>query len=268
MASTKQSMALIFYVLLPVNSAAPSHQDAEQVYVLTQPEHTMEQVEKAYAALPPLRYVPPSTRWQFLPKTAAALAREGGSLRVVMLGDSIVNDTSRSRWDDVLQMQYPKAKIVKTTCVRGSTGCWWFKTPERVKRYVLDFKPDLLIIGGISHRNDIDSVKELITRVRERSNCDVLLMTPVFGQMDPRDDKQWQEVAHPAASDYRARLVALAGGLKTGLVDMTEAWGSYVRGSGKDLNWFKRDAAHANERGEQVIGRILATHLSPPLPAK
>ncbi len=263
-----RSLALILFVSLTVTSVARSQQDAEQVYVLSRPERTMEQVEKAYAAIPPLRYTPPSTRWQFLPRTATALAREGGSLRVVMLGDSIVNDTSRSRWDDVLQVHYPKVKIVKTTCVRGGTGCWWFKTPERVKRYVSDFKPDLLIIGGISHRDDIDSVKELITRVREHSPCDVLLMTPVFGQMDPRDDKQWKQVEHPAANDYRARLIALASELKTGLVNMTEAWGCYVRGSGKDLNWFKRDEVHANERGEQVIGRILAAHLAPPLPGK
>ena len=45
---------------------------------------------------------------------------------------------------------------------------------------------------------------------------------------------------------------------------MTDAWGRYVRASGKDLNWFKRDEVHANERGEQVIGRILAAHLAPP----
>ena len=268
MAMTTRSLALILLFLLTVNLAARSQQDAEQVYVLTRPEHTMEQVQKAYAEIPPLRYAPPSTRWQFLPRTVAALAGEGGTLRVVMLGDSIVNDTSRSRWDDVLQASYPKVKIVKTTCVRGGTGCWWFKTPERVKRYVLDFKPDLLILGGISHRDDVDSVKELITRVREHSNCDVLLMTPVFGQMDPRHDKQWKQIEHPAANDYRARLIALAGEMKTGLVDMTDAWARYVRGSGKDLNWFKRDEVHANERGEQVIGRILAAHLSPPLSAK
>src|SRR5947209_16280033 len=100
MATTTRPPALILFVLLTVTSTARSQQDAEQVYVLTRPEHTMEQVEKAYAVIPPLRYSAPSTRWQFLPRTATALAREGGSLQVVMLGDSIVNDTSRSRWDD------------------------------------------------------------------------------------------------------------------------------------------------------------------------
>jgi hypothetical protein len=102
----------------------------------------------------------------------------------------------------VFQASYPKVKIVKTTCVRGGTGCWW------------------------------------------------------------------KQVEHPAANDYRARLIALAGELNTGLVDMTDAWTRYVRSTGKDLSWFKRDEVHANERGEQVIGRILAAHLAPPLPGK
>ena len=38
-------------------------------------------------------------------------------------------------------------------------------------------------------------------------------------------------------------------------------WGRYIRESGKDLNWFKRDSIHANIRGEQILGRILAAHL-------
>ena len=49
---------------------------------------------------------------------------------------------------------------------------------------------------------------------------------------------------------------------------MTDAWARYVRSAGKDLDWFKRDEVHANERGEQVIGRILGAHLTPLSPAK
>jgi hypothetical protein len=145
---TKRSLAVMPLVLLTVTTAARSQPDAEQVYVLTAPEHTMEQVQKA------------------------------------------------------------------------------------------------------------------------SSPRDVLLMTAAFGQMDPRDDKQWKEVEHPGPNDYRARLIAQAGELKTGLVDMTDDWGRYVRGSGKDLHWFKRDEVHANERGEKIIGRTLAAHLAPPLPGK
>ena len=34
-----------------------------------------------------------------------------------------------------------------------------------MKRYVLDLNPDLLIIGGISHRDDVDSIREVIRGV-------------------------------------------------------------------------------------------------------
>jgi len=44
------------------------------------------------------------------------------------------------------------------------------------------------------------------------------------------------------------------------------AWAGYIRKSGKDLDWFKRDPIHANERGEQILGRILESYFSLPDP--
>ena len=58
----------------------------------------------------------------------------------------------------------------------------------------------------------------------------------------------------------------VAAELKTGFCDLRRAWGQYVRDSGKDVKWFKRDVLHANERGEQSVGRILARFLSPDSP--
>jgi hypothetical protein len=236
--------------------------DADGAYVITRPERTLEQVEEAYAQMPPVRYTPAANRWENLPRTRSILAKGDGELRVVMLGDSIVNDTSRSSWELVLQKNYPKLKITRIACVRGSTGCWWYKEDGRVNRYVLDYRPDLLIIGGISQRDDIDSIRDVIEQVRKGSQCDVLLMTGAFGAMDPRDDKQWQEKIDPVGRDYRARLFRLSQELKTGFIDMSAIWGRYIRGSGKDLDWFKRDAIHANIRGEQILGRILVAHLT------
>lgn len=42
-------------------------------------------------------------------------------------------------------------------------------------------------------------------------------------------------------------------------------WGKYIRESGKDVSWFERDPIHANFRGEQILGHILAAHLGPPV---
>jgi hypothetical protein len=54
-----RSLVLILFVSWAVTSTARSRQNAEQVYVLTRPEHTMEQVETAYAAIPPVTVLSP-----------------------------------------------------------------------------------------------------------------------------------------------------------------------------------------------------------------
>ena len=96
-------------------------------------------MQNAYAQIPPVQYSPPVERWEKLPKTRKLLT-EGGTLHVVMLGDSIVNDTSRSCWNFIVERRQPKCQIEKITCVRGSTGCWWYKEPGRVQKYVLDLQ--------------------------------------------------------------------------------------------------------------------------------
>ena len=255
-------MIAISYLAGPLLAA----RDENDVYVLTRPERTAEQIDAAYAQMPPVKYEPPAGRWGRLPRTRSILRKGADDLRVVMLGDSIVNDTSRSGWEIVLGHQYPGLKITKITCVRGSTGCWWYKEPGRVKRYVLDHRPDLLVVGGISQRDDVDSIRDVIEQVRRGPPCDVLLMTGAFGTVDPRDDRQWTFDVDPRGNDYRARLRRLADETNCGFLDMTAHWGRYVRESGKQLDWFKRDPVHANERGEQILGRILAAHLAPPVP--
>ena len=234
--------------------------------MLRAPEHTRQEVEKAYSEMPPVEYRPPADRWKNLPITASALGKGEGILRIVMLGDSIVNDTSRSRWDDLLRRDYARCRIDRTTCVRGGTGCWWYKEASRLKRYVLDLNPDLLIIGGISHKDDVNSIREVIRGVRQARPCDILLMTGAFGTIDPRDDAQWRPEIDPKGTDYRARLKRLADEEKAGFLDMTGAWGRCIRASGQDPNWFKRDPIHANIRGEQILGHILEAHLAPPVP--
>jgi len=231
-------------------------------YILTKPERSLEDIDKIYASMPPVKYSPPADRWQHIERTKKAL-EEGGKLRIVMLGDSIVNDTSRSGWTLLLGRRYPRVTIETVTSVRGSTGCWWYKEDGRLKKYVLDQKPDLLIIGGISQRDDIDSIRTVIEKVRAGSKAEILLMTGAFGDVDPRDDKKWSFAIDPAGKDYRARLKRLAEEVKTAFIDMHDLWGKYVRNSGKDLGWFKRDPIHANEKGEQILGRLLEQHFAP-----
>lgn len=164
---------------------------ADDVYVTEKPERTDETVLAAAKEMKPLDFTPAPDRWENLPITAKRLA-EGGELNVVMLGDSIVNDTARSNWTAFVQPLYPKCKIHVTLVVRGSTGCWWYREDGRVDRYVLPYHPDLLIIGGISQRHDIDAIRDVIQQVRAKRPCDVLLLSPAFGFTDPNDPTQWR----------------------------------------------------------------------------
>lgn len=253
--------SITLMALLSVMGIAPAAAP-DGSYILRQNERTLEQIEAAYAQMPAVCYCPPADRWDKLPRTKERLT-QGGTLRVVMLGDSIVNDTSRSAWDLVLMQRYPGCKIEKVTCVRGSTGCWWYKEPGRVQKFVLDHDPDLVIIGGISQRDDIASMRDVIEQIRSKSSPDILLMSGAFGSVDPYDQQQWRRIIDPDHySAYREGLEALSQELGTGFLDMEAHWAIYLRNTGKELDSFKRDPVHANAQGEQILGRILANHLS------
>ncbi len=254
--------SLTSLIALILCSASFGQRDEDNAFTLTKTprNRSLKMIDDVYSKMTPLKYEPAKDRWKSLPITAKILGKSKGELRVVMLGDSIVNDTSRSLWDQLVQRRHPDNKITKITCVRGSTGCWWYKEEGRVKRYVLDHEPDLLIIGGISQRNDLDSIRSVIKQVRAARECDILLMSGAFGRVDPGKEGQWSYEIKP--DTYRAHLQKLAKEMDCAFLDMRAHWGKYIRESKKDLDWFKRDVVHANQRGEQIIGRILAGYLT------
>ena len=230
-------------------------------------ERTLEQIQNAYARIRPVQYSPPVERWENLPKTRKLLT-EGGTLHVVMLGDSVVNDTSRSCWNLIVERRHPKCQIEKITCVRGSTGWWWYKEPSRVQKYVLDHKPDLVIIGGISHRNDIESIRDVIRQIREASQPDLLLMTGAFGWVNRRD-KYFINEDGVHGTPYNKALEKLAGEVGAAFLDMETAWDNYITQVAKlDISSFIPDGIHANPQGEQILGHILANYLSYPPTAR
>lgn len=243
-------------LLLETAAAQFEMKKVEDGTVMRGNRRTLEEIDGIYAGMLPVKYEPPAGRLSRLPRTRRIL-REGGTWTVVMLGDSIINDTSRSAWDLLVARRHPDVRIEKITSVRGSTGCWWYKEPGRVKAFVLDHDPDVVIIGGISQKDDVDSIREVIRQIREASQADVVLMTGPFGRVDPKDDAGWREIVNPKKESYAARLRALAAETKAEFIDLQQAWGRYVRGSGQPVGLFKRDVVHANERGEQILGRIL-----------
>ncbi len=223
----------------------------------------LERLDAIYATMDPVTFQPPADRWRHLPKTMARLA-DGPELTIVMLGDSIINDTAHSEYQHLLMRRYPKCQIKVVRSVRGSTGCWWYKDENRVQSYVLDHQPDLLMIGGISQRDDTESIRAVIQQVRAaRPGLEILLMTGAVGSSDPRTDPAWTEEVPEEGESYRTRLRRLAREENCEYLDMTGPWGRYIRDSRHALGSFKRDVVHANDRGKQVLGRILDAYFTP-----
>ena len=67
----------------------------------------------------------------------------------------------------------------------------------------------------------------------------------------------------PEGNDYRAQLLRLASEEGCEFLDMTGPWWQYVQDSGKTYGWFRGDAVHANERGTQILARILERYFAP-----
>jgi lysophospholipase L1-like esterase len=119
------------------------------------------------------------------------------------------------------------------------------------------------MIGGISQRNDVDSIREVIHQVRAKQQPEILLMTPAFGFEESDFIKEWTYSIKPDGTGYRARLQRLAADEKCEFVDMTGPWWQYVLDSGKTYGWFRGDDVHANERGTQILARILEKYFAP-----
>ncbi|NQT54255.1 SGNH/GDSL hydrolase family protein, partial [bacterium] len=217
----------------------------------------LKRIDAIYAAMDPIAYKPPKGRFANIPKTMGKL-RDGGELRMVLLGDSIMGNTSASSFELLLMRKYPKCKVIKISSLRSSTGCTYYQDDNRVEPYVLRHKPDLLVIGGISNRGDAEAVRSVIRQVRARKpDTEVLLLTPVFGAMRDEHIRTFTREIDTTTSNFRHNMQKVAAEEKCAFFDMTGPWWAYIQGSGKTYGWFMGDAVHANSRGCQIIGRLL-----------
>lgn len=243
----------------------PTSKQPDGGEIFTHNERSPQAVLAARQALPVVRLDLPGCRLQRLPITMRKL-RAGQELRVVMLGDSIINDTARSAWHELVEQHYPGSRIHRVVSVRGNTGMWWYKLENRVDRYVLQHKPDLVILGGISHRHEVESMREVIRQIRQRSDVDLFLMSGPFGKgVDPLSGPDWRQRLHDGKDErYVAELSALADEVGAEFLDMQRYWGEYLRRIGRPVTDFMRDEVHANALGEAVLGRILEQYFLPP----
>ena len=220
------------------------------------------------AANPPVRYAPPATRWEHLPRTLKKL-QTGAELRVVLLGDSIANDTANSLFELLLQRAYPQARLQVISSVRGGTGCVYYQQENRVADYVLRHRPDLLIIAGISHGYDPEAIRGVIRQVRAAQDSEILVFTDAVAPEERmkaaflKGTKLPPAEAEAQVARFAEQIERMAREEGVAWLNLRAAWNAALRESPRPEAWFLRDEIHANCRGKQVLARILERHFAP-----
>jgi len=246
----------------PPDVRQPNEPAEEGYYLFGSPCRSLAQIARIQREMPKGEFTPPPPDWTHLERTRRILT-EGGELRLLALGDSIVNDTMRSGWVAKLQEAYPKASIKATVYVRGGGGCQHYKEEGRVARNIVPRKPDLVFIGGISQK-DIESIRAVIHQLRDGlPEVEILLATGAFGTTDPRDPEALAKAPHSGTGAYGLSLQKLAAEERCAYVDMTTPWAQYIRSAQVHPHRFYRDVVHANEFGEQILSKILLAFWAP-----
>ncbi len=243
--------------------ATPQEPVEKDYFLFGTPCRSVGQINRIQAEMPKGEFTAPRGDWEPLARTRRLLTR-GGELRLMAVGDSIVNDTMRSGWVAKLQEAYPKAKIDALVYVRGGGGCQHYKEEGRVAKYILPRKPNLVYIGGISQK-DITDIREVILQLRAGlPEVEILLATGAFGTADPRDPVGLAASPHSGTGAYGRALKELAGAEHCAYLDMTTPWAEYIISAKVHPHLFYRDVVHANEYGEQILAKIMMAFWTAP----
>jgi len=240
----------------PDLSGGENQATEEGYYIFRTPVRSLGQIVTIQVEMIKGTFTPPAPDWTHLQRARRVLA-EGGRLRLLALGDSIVNDTMRSGWVAKLQQMYPKATIDAVLYVRGGGGCQHYRENDRITRNVVPRRPDLVFIGGISQKS-IEDIRAVIHQLRDAlPEVEILLATGTFGTTDPRDPEALAKAAHSGTGAYGQALQKLAVQERCAYLDMTSPWAEYIRSAKVHPHLFYRDRVHANEFGEQILSKIL-----------
>jgi len=249
----------------PDRASKVSEAGEKDYYIFPTPERSLAQIKAIQSEMPAGRFSPPPADWAPLERTRRILT-EGGELRLLAMGDSIVNDTMRSGWVAKLQEAYPKADIKATVYVRGRGGCQHYREEGRLAKNVVPRKPNLVFIGGISQQ-DIESIRDVIRQLRAAlPEVEILLATGAFGTTDPRDAEALAQTTNSGTGAYGAALKKLAADERCAYLDMTTPWVEYILSTKLHPHLFYRDVVHANEPGEQILSKIMMAFWTAPAP--
>ena len=233
-----------------------------------------------------------SEQQQRLLRTLTKLhARE--SIRIVLVGDSIVSDLANSAFDVLLERLFPGASISVVAAVGRGTGInQWnpindtypfiSSTSQRgtlkFNEAVIEQRPDLVLLGGISNpanANGYAAFEDVIGKIKAQSTLaylgyqpDILIATGAFGLVS----RGWYPSSdlNATANDYRGNLLRIANENNAAFFDLAGSWGEYLLDalgatnvaaieSPESYNNYWRDATHANTFGKQILGRAFTS---------
>lgn len=277
-AGDRRSYDRVFYAMENADSIEIFFQSNKgcQAWDLTLERATWEEAvaycDAEYANLPPLNFTAPAGSMDQLPRTLDAL-KTGKPWRIVLLGDSIMQDTFHSQFHALVKKEFPASNLEWIISMRGSTGCWHYHSIENFKKYVMDKKPDLLIIGGISNyqSNAKPTGHEAMGIVgraaRDILGCEVLFMTGALCFDSRPWDKENPAAPIPAApwayendepaqrGTKPAELQKVASESNIPVWDMQTPCYTWLYASGLPHEFYSRDAVHSGGYGKQIIGR-------------
>ena len=259
---------LWFYPLAPQPGKAVSVRDIRVMAAGS--ERVLAWADKLYAKLPQVDYEPENDRWSLIPRTMKKL-ENGETVRIVILGDSIGNDTGNSPVDKLIERQYPGSEVKVITSIRGSTGCQYYRHENRVQDYVTRYRPNLVMITAISHGYDLESIRDVVRQIRVQNDAEIILTSGPIGQdklMIEGYAENKELSLEQAAALHRAFLDGLgqlAQEERVEFIPLRTLWNDYLGGPEReyDVMWFMRDRTHANVRGRQVVARLLEKYFAP-----
>ncbi|MEM7683168.1 MAG: hypothetical protein AAF288_14545 [Planctomycetota bacterium] len=200
----------------------------------------------------------------------------GETVRVVMLGDSVVNDTAHSTWAAQVSSYFP-GQIQVIPSIRNGTGMQFYQGlvesedeglgavgASRLDATVLDYDPDLVILGGVSHGFDAAAYASVIDQLQAGSDTDILITSEIggydYGQGEYLQD-DWVYDLDASGDRFEDQLLALALDEGVGFADLRGTWGQFLldtQAAGEDPSDVYRDPVHLNHLGQEVVGAALA----------
>jgi len=192
--------------------------------------------------------------------------REGGTLRIVLLGDSFANDLFYGGFGLLLQRAFPAPRIVLIPVVANSAGAYYWRAENRVADRVLPLQPDLVIFTSVSTSvYTMENVADMVRQLRDAGIDEILLTHDAPGNaMEPEHagKRGWSPRIGPESKDYAGRLYRYALEAGVELADVAGPLLQAILDSGDGSGAYMRDIIHYNDRGRHLMARALVNYFA------